>query len=62
MPELSGDELALAVKQLKPGIPVVLLTGFGELMNAEGERPEGVDIIVSKPFNLDTLRSALAIA
>ena len=62
MPELNGDELALAVKQLKPGIPVVLLTGFGELMNAEGERPEGVDIIVSKPFNLDTLRSALAIA
>lgn len=61
MPELNGDELALAVKQLKPGIPVVLLTGFGELMNAEGERPEGVDIIVSKPFNLDTLRSALAI-
>lgn len=62
MPELSGDELALAVKQLKPGIPVVLLTGFGELMNAEGERPQGVDVIVSKPFNLDTLRSALAIA
>ena len=61
MPELNGDELALAVKQLKPGIPVVLLTGFGELMNAEGERPAGVDIIVSKPFNLDTLRSALAI-
>lgn len=59
MPELNGDELAVAVKQHRPGVPVILLTGFGELMNAEGERPAGVDVIISKPFTLDTLRAAL---
>ncbi len=60
MPEMNGDELAVAVKQHRPNVPVVLLTGFGELMKADGEKPEGVDAIISKPFTLDSLRGALA--
>ncbi len=60
MPELNGDELAVAVKQHRPSVPVILLTGFGDLMNAEGELPSGVDAIIAKPFTLETLRIALA--
>ncbi|MDQ3622818.1 MAG: response regulator [Verrucomicrobiota bacterium] len=59
MPALSGDELARAIKRLKPGQPVILLTGFGGLMNGAGERPEGVDLIVGKPFTLSILRGAI---
>lgn len=59
MPELSGDQLAAEIKKLRPEIPVVLLTGFGDLMNAEGEKPAGIDAVVSKPFTMASLRSAL---
>jgi DNA-binding response OmpR family regulator len=58
MPEMNGDELAREVKQRNPSIPVLLLTGYGDLMTSEGEKPEGVDTIISKPFTLESLRQA----
>jgi hypothetical protein len=36
-----------------------LLTGFGDLMAGSGEQPPGVDLVVSKPFTLATLRNAM---
>jgi CheY-like chemotaxis protein len=60
MPEMSGDQLATKVKALNPLVPVILLTGFGDLMNAEGEKPQGVDAVASKPFTLQSLRATLA--
>jgi CheY-like chemotaxis protein len=60
MPELSGDQLAMEVKRLNSRCPVILLTGFGDLMNAEGECPQGIDSVVSKPFTMASLRSAVA--
>ena len=41
------------------GQPVILLTGFGDLMSGAGEKPEGVDLVVSKPFTLNSLRKAM---
>jgi signal transduction histidine kinase/ActR/RegA family two-component response regulator len=60
MPEMGGDQLATMVKEQAPSIPVVLLTGFGDLMNAAGEKPDGVDLVVKKPVRLSTLREVLA--
>jgi signal transduction histidine kinase len=60
MPEMNGDQLAAQVKKLNPGQPIILLTGFGDLMAGAGEQPEGVDLVVSKPFTLATLRSAMS--
>ncbi|MFQ5883294.1 MAG: GAF domain-containing protein [Candidatus Methylomirabilales bacterium] len=60
MPEMAGDQLAATIKQLAPGKPVILLTGFGDLMIASGEMPAGVDIILSKPVTLTALRQTLA--
>jgi DNA-binding NtrC family response regulator len=60
MPEMSGDQLAIAIKQVAPEMPVILITGFGELMNATGERPEGVEIVLGKPVTLAALRQAIA--
>jgi len=60
MPEVGGDQLAAMVKEVAPSTPVVLLTGFGDLMNAAGEKPEGVDLVVKKPIRLATLREVLA--
>ncbi|MBI2321732.1 MAG: response regulator, partial [Chloroflexi bacterium] len=60
MPEMNGDHLATAIKELSPSTPVVLVTGFGDMMKAAGEWPDGIDAIVSKPFTLAALRHTLA--
>ena len=60
MPEMSGDQFTAAVKRMLPGKPIVMLTGFGELMAARGERPSGVDVVVSKPVTRSDLQRAVA--
>ena len=60
MPGMSGDDVALAVKRQKPGTPVILLTGFGDMMKECGDCPDGVDLIVGKPVSIKELRAALA--
>src|SRR5205814_8445093 len=47
MPEMNGDALAMEIKKLRPKQPVLLLTGFGDLMTGAGECPPGVDLVVS---------------
>ena len=61
MPEMSGDQLAVKAKRMAPHVPILMLTGFGELMNAAGEQPDGVDAVVGKPITLDALRAAIAL-
>ena len=60
MPEMNGDVLAAEIKKINPRQPILLLTGFGDLMSGAGEKPEGVDLVVSKPFTLNSLREALS--
>jgi CheY-like chemotaxis protein len=60
MPDMSGDQVALSIKQLKPETPIILLTGFGSMMQAAGEQPPGVDLVVSKPVTILGLREAVA--
>jgi len=52
--------MAQAVKPAAPDKPVVMLTGFGDMMKASGERPAGVDFILSKPVTSSQLRETLA--
>jgi len=60
MPQMNGDQLALAIKKINPEMPIVLLTGFGDLMLGSGEQPTGVDLVLSKPFTMSQLRDAVA--
>ena len=52
MPDLSGDEVARAIKEAKAGVPVLLITGWGLQL---GSSEMGVDGIIAKPFTKDTL-------
>lgn len=49
MPKLTGDELAYAVHQLRPNIPIVLFTGFSEQISEEKSRTAGIVDVVMKP-------------
>ena len=59
MPELGGDQVAAQIARSAPDTPVIMLTGFGDLMTAKAEHPTGVDAIVSKPVTLDALTQAI---
>ncbi len=60
MPEMNGEQLAAAIHQTAPNLPVILLTGFGDLMKAAGEMPAHIKMILSKPVDQMSLRDALA--
>ena len=60
MPHCDGRKVAAAVKTVRPEIPIVLLTGWGQRMQAEGEMPEHIDRILSKPPKASELQAALA--
>ncbi len=60
MPEMNGLQLAAAIKQKNSATPVILLTGYGQALPAEGESATSVDLVVSKPITKSALREAIA--
>lgn len=60
MPFVDGRKLAAAIKQRSPATPILMLTGWGQRMLDEGDVPEHVDRVLSKPPRLRDLRTALA--
>lgn len=60
MPGMKGDQLATAIKSLVPSQPVIMFTGYGEAVQSAGARPEAVDAVLGKPFDLEELRQTLA--
>ena len=60
MPRLNGIALVEAARQIIAEIPVIMLTGFGAMLLPDGERPPGVDILLSKPVTRENLAAAIA--
>jgi CheY-like chemotaxis protein len=60
MPGMSGLQLAATVKEMRPDVPIILLTGFGHPGQQSGETPDVVDVVISKPVPQRTLRKAIA--
>ncbi len=59
MPEMSGDQTARFIKQVNERIPVIMLTGFGALIEVKGSQPAAVDVVLNKPVTLDVLRKTI---
>jgi len=55
MPGMSGWELAREIRQLNPGIPIAIITGWGELVGSHEQRAAGVDWVVAKPFTAERI-------
>lgn len=59
MPGIDGRQVARRVRELAPGTPVIMLTGWGRRMEEEADVPAGVDILLSKPPRRHQLLGAL---
>ena len=60
MPHVDGRKVAATIKASVPTTLVLMLTGWGRRLVAEGDVPPGVDQVLSKPPKLIELRAALA--
>jgi PAS domain S-box-containing protein len=60
MPYVDGRKVAAAIKETSGKTPVILLTGWGQRLIAEGDVPTSIDHVLSKPPRLRELRAALA--
>jgi signal transduction histidine kinase/ActR/RegA family two-component response regulator len=59
MPHVDGRKVAAAIKGLSPQTPVIMLTGWGQRLQAENDIPPHVDRVLNKPPRLQQLRAAL---
>ena len=59
MPYVDGRKVASAVRQCSPATPIVMLTGWGQRLEADSDYPEHVNCVLGKPPRLKELRRAL---
>lgn len=59
MPRMNGDSLSKQSAALFPEMPIIMLTGFGALMDVNASSPNGVDQLLSKPVDFEELRQAI---
>jgi PAS domain S-box-containing protein len=52
MPRISGLQLAAEMLRLRPGTPILLCTGFSEVVHEEEARAQGLAGFVMKPFSI----------
>jgi len=60
MPDVSGWQVARAIKQMAPTLPVFLVTGFGVELSADERRANGVDAVLVKPLQMQDILDAVA--
>jgi len=59
MPDISGWEVSKIIKQKKPHVPVVIITGWGVDPDPNKMKDSKVDCIINKPFQVDQLEKII---
>lgn len=57
MPKMTGIELIHKVLEITPRLPVILCTGYSDLINAENAHKQGITNFVEKPYTMSKLLS-----
>lgn len=60
MPGMNGDEVARAIRALKPDQPIAMLTAFGDLVLARFRQSAEVSLVICKPVTMSAVRAAVA--
>jgi len=59
MPHMSGFEFASEVLAVRPGIPVLMMTGHMDIDDQSNARTIGIREVILKPTTMDELGRAL---
>ena len=59
MPNMTGVELAQELLRIRPGLPVILCTGFSETITPENAKQYGLREVIMKPIILDQLAAVI---
>jgi CheY-like chemotaxis protein len=59
MPDMDGYHVARAIKAAAPRTPILMLTGWGTMIKADGEATPEVDAVLSKPPRMGELNRLL---
>ena len=58
MPHVSGTEFLRGAREICPGVPALIITGYAEI-DAIGDRPDDVEVLL-KPFTPTALEAAIS--
>jgi two-component system cell cycle sensor histidine kinase/response regulator CckA len=59
MPKMTGDELARQIKAIRPGIPIILCSGFSDRIHAPETEAIGLSAVLMKPVTYAELAHAV---
>jgi PAS domain S-box-containing protein len=62
MPGMSGQQVVVGFRAARPGVPVVVITGYAGESDQVGAEEAGLAGLVTKPFSADALMRAVASA
>lgn len=60
LPQISGMEILMHVREKRPDVPVVMITAFGTIRQAVEALKEGAADYVVKPFDIEELKIIIA--
>ncbi len=55
MPQMNGDKLAKSILEIRPDMPIILCTGYNELISEEKAKEIGVKAFLKKPFKRESV-------
>jgi CheY-like chemotaxis protein len=59
MPGINGWGVAKKAKEVHPGVPVVLITGWGAQYDGQNLKSQGIDLVLPKPVSYKQLVAAI---
>jgi signal transduction histidine kinase/DNA-binding response OmpR family regulator len=60
MPEVSGWDVAREAKRVAPGVPVVLVTGWGTQIDPEEATRGSISRVIQKPYTFEVVHGVIA--
>lgn len=59
MPRMTGERLARELLRIRSDIPIIMCTGYGELINGERAKEAGIKEIIMKPARISNIAEAI---
>jgi CheY-like chemotaxis protein len=59
MPGMTGEALAKELLQIRPGIPVIICTGYSHIIDPAKAKAKGITALIMKPILIHELAVAI---